>query len=269
MNPFVRGAACAVLALATCSARTVPAASAGPAPPPAGPPCAVVELFTSEGCSSCPPADALLAQIDADARATGQRVFPLEFHVDYWDNLGWRDPYSSAAATERQRDYADRLGLDQVYTPQMVINGTSEFVGSNRARAAREIVAALAAPTAVSVSITPAADHVLVGGATRYRVTLRPSPRGAEVVVARVESGLVSKVGRGENGGRTLHHASVVRAFAVATPGPDGAVTVAVGKPSAGGGGVGAGATRATRVIAFAQDRATGAILGATALTAP
>jgi hypothetical protein len=263
MNPFVRRVASAALVLAACSARTAASASPAPAGPgPAGPPCAVVELFTSEGCSSCPPADALLAQIEADARATGQRVFPLEFHVDYWDNLGWRDPYSSAAATDRQRDYADRLGLDQVYTPQMVINGTSEFVGSNRARAAREIVAALAAPSAVRVSLEPAADGVLVGGATRYRVTLRPSPRGAEVVVARVESGLVSKVARGENGGRVLHHASVVRAFAVATPGPDGAVTVAVGRASA-------GAARATRVIAFAQDRATGGILGATALTAP
>src|SRR5258708_6233990 len=247
MNPFLRGVACAALVLFACAAlaaRTVPAASAGPAPASTGPPCAVVELFTSEGCSSCPPADALLAQIEADARATGQRVFPLEFHVDYWDNLGWRDPYSSAAATDRQRQYPDRLGLDQVYTPQMVINGTSEFVGSNRARAAREIVAALAAPAAVSVGLAPAADGVLAGGATRYRVTLKPSPRDAEVVVARVESGLVSKVARGENGGPVLHPASVVRAFAVAAPGADGAVPVAVGKAST-------GAPLATRVLAL------------------
>src|SRR5690348_6614527 len=266
MNLFARWAAC--VALLSCAGS---AGAASPIAPAAPAPCAVVELFTSEGCSSCPPADALLSRIEDDARTTGQPVFPLEFHVDYWDSPGWRDPYSSAAATARQRDYAARLGLEQVYTPQMVINGTSEFVGSNSARAARDITAALAAPAKVGVYLEPAPGPVvLVAGApSRYRVRIKPAPRGVDVVVARVESGLVSKVAGGENGGRVLRHSSVVRAFAVANPGPDGTATVAL-KGAAGGAAAGSGAAgaHAPRIIAFAQDRATGAILGATALTA-
>jgi len=250
MNTLACGAVSAVLI--SCAGI---AGAASPAP------FAVIELFTSEGCSSCPPADALLTRIEDDAHATGQAVFPLEFHVDYWDSQGWRDPYSSAAATDRQRQYAARLGLEQVYTPQMVVNGTSEFVGSNAARAARDITAALAEPARVGVRLEPAPGPVVLvaGAAARYRVQIEPAPRGVDVVVARVESGLVSKVARGENGGRVLRHSSVVRAFAVATPGPGGVATVSL---------KGAADGHATRIVAFAQDRATGAILGATALTA-
>jgi hypothetical protein len=258
MNTPALATACAVLI--SCVGF---AGAASPLAPTTPAPVAVVELFTSEGCSSCPPADALLTRIEDDARTTGQAVFPLEFHVDYWDSQGWRDPYSSAAATDRQRQYAARLGLEQVYTPQMVVNGTSEFVGSNAARAARDITAALAVPSRVGVRLEPAPGPVVLvaGAAARYRVQIEPSPRGVDVVVARVESDLVSKVVRGENGGRVLRHSSVVRAFAVATPGPDGTVTVALKGAT---GGVG----HPTRIVAFAQDRATGAILGATALTA-
>jgi hypothetical protein len=110
------------------------------APAPAAPGFAVVELFTSEGCSSCPPADQVLADV-----SHGAGVYALEYHVDYWNSLGCRDPYSAAAYSDRQRAYADALGEDQVYTPQMIVNGTNAFVGSNRQRAEAAIAAGLAA----------------------------------------------------------------------------------------------------------------------------
>src|SRR5258706_10393726 len=91
---------------------------------------AVIELFTSEGCSSCPPADALLAEILRDARGKNLAIYPLAFHVDYWDHLGWRDPYSDPAYSARQRGYSRTFHRDSIYTPQMIINGVSEFVGS-------------------------------------------------------------------------------------------------------------------------------------------
>lgn len=91
---------------------------------------AVVELFTSEGCSSCPPADKLLRTIQAESKD----VYVLSYHVDYWDRLGWKDPFSQAAFTERQRDYAQQFNLESIYTPQVVINGVKEFVGSDEQR---------------------------------------------------------------------------------------------------------------------------------------
>ena len=101
------------------------------APPKLGPNPVVVELFTSQGCSSCPPADALIREIAHDPALRG-RVIPLAFHVDYWDQLGWRDPFSSAAYSARQADYASKAfhGGD-IYTPQMVVNGREALVGSN------------------------------------------------------------------------------------------------------------------------------------------
>src|SRR5436305_2977651 len=101
------------------------------APPKLGPSPVVVELFTSQGCSSCPPADALIHSIANDPAMRG-RVIPLAFHVDYWDSLGWRDPFSSAEWTQRQARYARTMHLNSAYTPQAVVNGTREFIGSNK-----------------------------------------------------------------------------------------------------------------------------------------
>src|SRR6266852_3738631 len=106
-----------------------------PAPPTPARKAVVVELFTSEGCSSCPPADALLIKFREQHRYDGVEVIPLGFHVDYWNSLGWQDRFSSAAYSQRQEDYANRMKLDGPYTPQMVVDGDTEFVGNNTDRA--------------------------------------------------------------------------------------------------------------------------------------
>src|SRR5271166_4312736 len=129
------------LFLALCLTIGIAAARAGERP-------VVVELFTSEGCSSCPPADALLAEL-----ADRAEVLALSFHVDYWDRLGWKDPFSSAAATARQRQYANLLGIDTVYTPQIVVDGHWQAVGSDRNAVEHAIAAAKTVSQAVMVTV--------------------------------------------------------------------------------------------------------------------
>src|SRR5215470_16941428 len=116
----------------------------------------VVELFTSEGCSSCPPADAFLAQLEARQPVVGAEVIAIEEHVDYWDQLGWRDPFSSADWTERQRKYAAVLGNGNIYTPQMVVNGSVEFVGS-RERSGRSAIDQAAQQKTIPLTVTAVA----------------------------------------------------------------------------------------------------------------
>lgn len=152
----------------------------------------VVELFTSQGCSSCPPADALLRQLSAD-----DRVLALGFHVDYWDQLGWKDTLGSPAYSARQRDYAVRRGDDRVYTPQAVVDGGGHAVGSNAAA----VSALMEAPLGVDVALDRKAGRVAVGAGqgrgTLYRVDYT---RAASVPIA-----------RGENRGRTVQYVNAVR----------------------------------------------------------
>lgn len=170
---------------------------------------AVVELFTSEGCSSCPPADRLLRTMVTEARSSDRPVYGLSFHVDYWNDLGWKDPYSKEAFTQRQRRYAEALG-DRVYTPQMVVNGTNAFVGSKRSKARSAIEAALskAKPVKLQVQLTSDAAQ-----SPAVRTTVPDPPADAVVHAALVERGLSQSVRSGENAGRMLRHANVVRAF--------------------------------------------------------
>src|SRR5947207_25104 len=123
------------------------------APPKLGPTPVIVELFTSQGCSSCPPADALIHDIANDPALRG-RVIPLAFHVDYWDALGWRDPFSSKDWSERQVRYARTMHLSSAYTPQAVVNGTHEFVGSNRAALSAALETASSAKPAGDIALT-------------------------------------------------------------------------------------------------------------------
>jgi len=168
----------------------------------------VVELFTSEGCSSCPPADVLLGRLRQDLAAQGVEVIPLGFHVDYWNSLGWKDRFSAAEFSQRQEQYARSLGVDGPYTPQMIVDGAAEFVGSDAARARSAIADAASHPQAAQIEISTAADKFNV---LYVRVKAATPANGADVRLAVTEDNLATKVGGGENGGRELHHAAVVR----------------------------------------------------------
>lgn len=173
---------------------------------------AVVELFTSEGCSSCPPADRLLGEIVSQARAKEQPIYGLAFHVDYWDYIGWKDPYASSEFSERQRRYAQAFGSSRIYTPQMVVNGRKEFVGSNEGQASSTIESALDQPPAVKVNIA-LSDVRASAGSVKFSYEVPPAPEDAVIHFAVVERHLEQNIGRGENRGRTLQHENVVRAF--------------------------------------------------------
>ena len=188
---------------------TLPPSSDQPVP-------VLVELFTAEGCSTCPPADKLLEVMIASQPAAGAIIVGLGEHVDYWDRLGWKDRFSSAAFTKRQQLYADRLKEENVYTPQMVVDGQTAFVGSDVEAARRAIEHAAATPHGVvrlqlessvanRVTISVAASGLLASAGDR-----------ADVLVAVIEDGLQTDVKRGENKGRTLTHAAVVREMATA-----------------------------------------------------
>lgn len=169
---------------------------------------AVVELFTSEGCSSCPPADRLLKTLVGEARSADQPVYALSFHVDYWNDLGWEDPYSDPAYSDRQRTYAQTLGT-RVYTPQIIVDGTEVLVGSRKERVRSAIQAALADPAPVTPEVQLRSD----ADSPSVRVAVPEETDNAIVRVALVERGLSQSVTRGENAGRKLRHANVVRSF--------------------------------------------------------
>jgi hypothetical protein len=179
---------------------------------------AVVELFTSEGCSSCPPADDVLARL-----AGRPGVFALSFHVDYWDELGWPDRFSSADSTARQRAYARSLGARGLYTPQLVVEGTDAFVGSDAGRAEASVARALG--TAQRVRLVLQVHATVTDATVQYEA--QGAPAGAVLDLALVERSVTTEVRAGENAGRTLHHANVVRAFASSRLGPaTGSVTL-------------------------------------------
>jgi len=176
------------------------------AAPPATP--VVVELFTSEGCSSCPPADLLLQRLEAGIGVPGASVIVLGEHVTYWDRLGWKDRFSADVFTRRQEDYTRQFRSDSAYTPQMIVNGQAEFVGSDEAQARKEILKAAQGPTA-NVDLTTLGDMVNIKA-----TGLPAGGRDADVILAITESRLDTDVQHGENGGRKLHHTGVVRSIA-------------------------------------------------------
>jgi hypothetical protein len=168
----------------------------------------LVELFTSEGCSSCPPADQLLSHLQKDQPLAGVEVIVLSEHVDYWNQLGWTDPFSSSGFTERQQRYTAALQSEGPYTPEMVVDGKAEFVGSDSRRAFDVIAAAAKVPKA-NVVLRCAADPLSLA------VHIDGDHDDADVLLAIAENGLASNVTRGENRGRQIEHDGVTRRLTV------------------------------------------------------
>jgi hypothetical protein len=253
MPPFRSPAFAATLAAVFLATPVPGAAQAAPTIPMP----VLVELFTSEGCSSCPPADALLAKLDQDQPVNGANIIVLGEHVDYWDRQGWRDRFSSHQYTERQSQYAERLKVDNSYTPQMIVDGTEQFLGNDPQHALRAIQHA-AQNSKVSLSLTqPVVDGHKVSASVSAPVT-KGQARG-DLFAALVDPADTTEVRSGENGGRRLQHAGVVRSLQRVGSLKDlaaGPVSFHLNAP-------GDAKPAEMRVVVFAQQSGQGAVLGA------
>ncbi len=174
----------------------------------------LVELFTSEGCSSCPPADALLQQLEQQQPVAGAEIIAIEEHVDYWNHDGWIDPFSSPEWTQRQQSYVALLKAD-AYTPELVVNGRRQFVGNNARKAELEIENAAGG---LKTEVTIASGGAGSKGSQLFSVSVgkmeqKTAGDVAEVWLAVTEDGLHSSVGRGENAGHVLHHVATLRSL--------------------------------------------------------
>lgn len=231
---------------------------AAPATAPAPAKVLLVELFTSEGCSSCPPADALLRAIDGRTIPSGPQagtlVVALSEHVTYWNQLGWRDPFSDDGITARQNAYTQHFGLDEVYTPQMVVNGEAQLVGSNRTDLVHALASAHAAAD-MALQLTPILLHDDSLDTTVTLAAARPV-RGAQLYAAIAEDETTEHVLRGENAGRRLDHTAVARTLTpLGTYKASGLQRVHLSLPAADRG------TR-RRLIVWAQEPGQGRVLG-------
>lgn len=215
---------------------------------------AVVELFTSEGCSSCPPADELVASVAKEDSA--EPVYILSFHVDYWNRLGWTDAFSNAAYTKRQGQYADWLQLPSVYTPQIVVNGSREFIGSQSDSLHNAIQESLLKPSGTRLTL----QNIQVDkGQVSVQYHAEGIDRHTLLVLALVQKSATSRVERGENGGRTLSHVQIVRSLASIGLKGQGDGTAHLTLPADIG-------RQPWELIAFAQNNTTGVIIAAAKL---
>ena len=226
----------------------------------------VLELFTSEGCSSCPPADALLKRLDEAGRIGDTDIIAFEEHVDYWDRQGWRDPFSSSDWTERQEQYSRALHHDGVYTPELVINGLSDLVGNSE----REVLQHISEAAKTSDVVVRIASINVLPKSAELTINVEADStdaRSADLWLAVTERGLSSNVLRGENEGRNLSHAPVLRSLTrVKTQHADSSshaeykATIGLDK---------SWKRENLRFVAFLQDRKSLHILGATASAVP
>jgi hypothetical protein len=218
----------------------------------------VIELFTSEGCSSCPPADALLGRLGHRQSANGAEIIPLGFHVDYWNYLGWQDRFSSHAFTERQEKYAARF-QEGPYTPQLVVDGQSQLVGSDSSGVENAIIQAAARQQQSDVQLSwEGPDKLLVVA------TGEESAPSAQVLLVITEDDLTSNVAAGENGGRVLHHSAVVRDFRLLGQLNRGRLQTQVPIKAAKD-----WKTRDLRLVVFVQSAPMGQITGAASIAFP
>jgi hypothetical protein len=205
MHPLLRRITIAALSsVLTLSPTSAPTQTSKPNRTPV-----LVELFTSEGCSSCPPADALLAKLDHDQPVTTAEIIVLGEHVDYWDELGWHDRFSAHQFTDRQSQYASRLHVDSVYTPQMIVDGTDQFVGNDSTHALHAIQHASQTP-----KLPLALSHPVVDGhriSSSVSTDVPPAQLQGDLYAALVDPKDSTDVRRGENSGHRIQHAGVVR----------------------------------------------------------
>jgi hypothetical protein len=211
---------------------------------------AVVELFTSEGCSDCPPADAVVAKIEKES--ADKPIYILAFHVDYWNRLGWKDIFSTSEYSRRQNQYAEWLNLSSVYTPQVVVNGSKEFVGSEEGTLRNTIKADLQKNAEAQLSLS---DIKVEGSKVNLQYKAEGNINNNTLLVAVIEKAATSKVERGENSGRTLSHVQIVRSFTNVPVKESGSASVSLP------GGFDA---KDYELIAFLQNSSTGVITGAT-----
>ena len=211
---------------------------------------AVVELFTSEGCSSCPPADELVAKIEKENK--DKPVYILAFHVDYWNRLGWKDQFSSADFSKRQQEYSRYLNLQGVYTPQIVVNGKTELVGSQEGTLRNALRTALkkTAKTRVDLNISTI-DQQQAG----LKYAVEGADKNTVLQVAVLQKVATSKVESGENGGKTLSHVQIVRKLqAVTLNTNNGTASIALPKDFD---------TKTWEIIGFLQNKISGVVTGA------
>jgi hypothetical protein len=216
----------------------------------------LVELFTAEGCSSCPPADALLRQVNGRQTSGGALIVGISEHVTYWDQGGWIDPYSSSDYTERQNAYGERFRLDSVYTPQMVINGAEQIVGSDQAALAQALQRQEKEPSRMSlriVSLSIAGNKLTMNFSAGGDVPAK----GVDVIAVLTDDSDRSNALRGENSGRMLEHVSVARSISrVGKMKAAGERTVEIRIPSS------FQASQGHHLILFAQTPGNGRVLG-------
>lgn len=166
---------------------------------------ALLELYTSEGCSSCPPADELLGKIQNELR--DKNVYVLSYHVDYWDKQGWKDIFSNADYTKRQYDYARYMGKDPIYTPQVIINGKIDYIGSQETSLRNGIKSALSKSASTNLSLEATQN----ASALAVNYTVEGTSKNSRLLIAVVQKEAKSNVKRGENANRVLSHYQIVR----------------------------------------------------------
>lgn len=212
---------------------------------------AVVELFTSQGCSSCPPADELVENIQKESN--NQPIYILAFHVDYWNRLGWKDVFSSAAYSKRQNQYAQWLNLQTIYTPQIVVNGRKEFIGSEETTLRNAIKSNLQKPCSLVLTLS---DIKYDKDKVDLHYNIEGATNQASLVLALVQKSATTNVKAGENGGRTLAHVQIVRNLQTLNLDGKNNGTATIAIPSTLN-------NQSLEVIAFLQNNSNGEILAA------